>query len=180
MIAKIVLCLFAMTLCGCGPSAKPVVEQQGPSVKQVVEQVVEQQVHEKFREAVAAMKVCTQGATYNEFREKRLALETCYTANQTALADSSAAYNHLAQVMDAIDILWNFEITWQFPPTEPFIYPGVNQSEWAAVLIINPSVAAKAGTKDIVQCENDPDFNAENYVHRGLTLISSQCDDLLK
>jgi len=65
------------------------------SAKQIAEQQAIQQARQHFREAVAAMKVCTQGSTYAEFREQRVALETTYTANQSALADESKQVEQL-------------------------------------------------------------------------------------
>ena len=49
---------------------------------------------------------------------------------------------------------------------------------WEAMLIISPEVASKTNLS-FEQRQSDPDFNAENYVHRGLDLISKQCDELL-
>ena len=125
-----------MALCGCGPSAK---------------QLADQQARQRFREAVAAMKVCTQGSTYAEFRGKRLALETSYTANQSALADESSQIEELEKVMIATDALWEWQV--KFPLEElvsgkrdsSFVNQGWAQDPWEAMLTISPSVAAKAG-----------------------------------
>ncbi len=94
-VKLILTSLCATILCGCGPSAQQLAEQQA-----------QQQARREFREAVAAMKVCTQGATFNEFRDKRLALETCYTANQTLLTNDATEFEHLAELMKATEILW--------------------------------------------------------------------------
>lgn len=152
---------FAMTLCGCGPNASQI----------------------QFRQAVAAMKVCTQDATYNEFREKRLALEACYAANQTALTSYSTAFNQLAKIMQATDRLWNHPgggllSERAFPEWTMNGMPPGARDFWEAMLIINPKVAAKANFT-FEQCQRDPEFVAQNYVHWGLKLISEQCDELL-
>lgn len=182
-VKTMLACLFAMTLCGCGPSAKQLAEQQAKQqaeqqqAEQARQEADKQQARQKFREAVAAMKICTQGATYNEFREKRLALETCYVANQAALADESKEIEHLMVVMKSTDVLWEFQIQW--PHSTLSHHMG---EEWDAMLIINPAVADKADPtidENYNGPENYPDFYAENYVRLGLTRISKECDELL-
>jgi hypothetical protein len=156
---------IALLFQGCGPSAKELAKQKAIG---------------EFREAIAAVKVCTQDTTYQEFREKRLALETCYTANRSDLAEQSGEIDQLVQAMKATDLLWDWQI--QFPNVElpaggtakdPWIL-----ERWNAMLAINPGVAAKANfTPD--QCRKDPDFYAANYSKLGLLLISKDCDQLL-
>jgi hypothetical protein len=241
---------IALLLQGCGPSAKQLAEQQA-----------QQKAIGEFHEAVAAVKVCTQDATYNEFREKRLALETCYTANQSVLTIFTE-FNKLERLMDATDTLWReagnmdkVTITSQkylsmlqtmqdtmdgikrigtlvpantpleemdqkaaylkqqldylatvrndFMKTPDFLArnpeaiavyytiddkqiplpEGEIKSEWItplrdAMFIISPEVVSKTNLT-FEQLQSDSDFNAENYVHRGLDLISKQCDELL-
>jgi hypothetical protein len=168
------VCLFAATLCGCGPSAKQLAEQQ--------QQLAEQEAHGKFRDAIAAMKVCTDDATYDEFREKRLALESCYAANESMLTNDATEFNHLAEVMKATDILWNYQIQLGHIPGMALAAKGQIQDGyflyWNAMLVITPEVAAKANFTS-EQSDHDPDFYAENYVHRGLALIAKQCDAIL-
>ena len=164
------ICFFALLLFGCSPSAK---------------QIADQKARQSFREAIAAMKVCTQGATYQEFRQKRSALETSCIANRSALAGESRQIDQLEQVMKATDTLWEWQI--KFPHLEllpsgkgsGWIEAGWAEDPWEAMLVINPAVAVKAGFTE-EQCRKDPDFYAKNYVRRGLTLIASQCDNLLK
>jgi hypothetical protein len=172
MLSRITLCLFIMMVCGCGPS--------GPSAKQIADEKARQ----SFRETVAAMKVCTQGATYKEFREKRLALETSYTANRSAITNQSSQIDQLLQAMKATETLWKWEV--KFPlmglpsrTVSGWTEEGWPLAPWDAMLVINPAVAAKAGATP-QQADKDPDFYAKNYVRRGLALISKQCDDLLK
>jgi hypothetical protein len=161
------VCIFAATLCGCGPSAK---------------QLAEQEAHGKFRDAIAAMKVCTDDATYDEFREKRLALESCYAANESLLTNDATEFNHLANVMKATDILWNYQI--QTGRISDLSLAAKGQIKdgyflyWNAMLVITPEVAAKANFTS-EQSDNDPDFYAKNYVRRGLTQIAKQCDAIL-
>jgi hypothetical protein len=116
----------------------------------------------QFQQAVAAMKVCTQGAIYTEFREKRLALETCFTANQSALNREAAAFTELARAMDATDILWDYKIQHSEDPPFGFFLYHPSRSVWDAMLIISPAVKAKANFT-AEQCERDRDFYAPNY-----------------
>jgi hypothetical protein len=155
MMIRISLCLVAMTLCGCGPSAKQVARQS-------------------FRESVAAMKVCTQGATYAEFREKSLALEACYTANESVLVDKSKDINQLVQVMKATDILWdlNNQIQSQFPN---FVPDESKKSEEATAM----KIIKEGSGYTYAQIKSEGGF-PNNYVQHGLALISSLCDNLLK
>ena len=158
--------LCALTLCGCGPSAQ----------QQAAEQAA-QQARQKYHEAVAAVKVCTQGATYREFREKRLALETCYTANQAALAGVDG-WRQLSDYLKATDVLWE----WQNRNGGSLTLPSGNRpgdATWEAMLVITPAVAAKQGFT-YEQCAADRDFFAANYVKRGLGLVSRQCDSVLR
>jgi hypothetical protein len=150
------VCLLAIILWGCGPNRGQI----------------------EFRQHVAALKVCTQGATYKEFREKRLALETCFTANRSALNREAAAFEDLARVMDAADLLWDYKIQHSENPPFGFLLYRPASSVWGAMLAISPTVGAKAGFT-AEQCERDRDFYAPNYIKWGLSLVSTQCDKLL-
>jgi hypothetical protein len=158
-ISLIATAFFAIVLCGCGPSAK---------------QLADQQARQRFRESVAAMKVCTQGSTYSEFRQKRLALETSYTANQSAIADQTNAIDHLVLVMQATDGLWDLknQIQSQFPYYNEDVSRRHEMAE--DMLIIQKGSGLTHG-----EIKAEGGFPG-NYVQHGLTLISSQCDDLLK
>jgi hypothetical protein len=146
-------------VCGCGPSAK---------------QLADQQAQQRFRESVAAVKVCTQGSTYVEFRQKRLALETSYTANQSALADKTNAIDQLVLVMQATDGLWDLknQIQSQFP----YYHEDVSRRHVMAEAML---VIQKDSGLSHAELKAEGGFPG-NYVQHGLTLISSQCDDLLK
>jgi hypothetical protein len=147
-----------MTLCGCGPSPK---------------ELADKQAHADFRKAVAAVKVCTQGSTYDEFRDKRMALETCYTANQSSLADEATAIERLVSVMKATDLLWDRQIKY------PLVELSTSGDEWSAMLVLCPAISGKS-SYTWQQRQKDADFNPENYVKLGLILVSKQCDELLK
>lgn len=142
-------------LCGCGPNAA-------------------QQSRQQFKEAIAAMKICTQDATYQEFRDKRLAVDTCYTANQSALAGQSNSIASLSETMRATDVLWNLQI--QMQADFPNYYPDDSQKfENVNAMKIIKEVSGFTWP----QLKEEHDF-PHNYVVHGLTAISSQCDDLLK
>ena len=151
----IVSCCLLVALCGCGPSAKQLTRQH-------------------FREGIAAVKVCTQGATYAEFRDKSLALETIYAANQSTLTDKSKDVDQLVRTMKATDSLWSLQmqIESQFPNFVPDESRGQEMAQ--AMLIIQ-----KASHLTHAQIKADGNYFS-GYVQHGLTLISSQCDDLLK
>lgn len=162
---KILLLALAgctLMLCGCGPSAQ---------------ELAEQSARQQFKQAVAAVKVCTQGSTYQEFREKRLALATCYTANQSAVEPSTI--QNLLPLLDATDEMWAWTIKWKTLELPTDNGDGTIGHPWDAMKIITPSVTLKS---DFTwqQRRKDPDFYADNYVKRGLTQISDQCDELLK
>ena len=135
-------------------------------------------VRVQFRQAVAAVKVCAKGATYREFRERRMALATCYAANRSALSRESADFLALARVMDATDALWNYEIEHSENPPYGLLLYRPARPIWDAMITITPSVEVKANFT-FEQCTRDRDFYAPNYVPGGLTLISACCDKLL-
>ena len=133
--------------------------------------------------AIAALKICTQGSTYSEFRQRKLDLETCYESNRPQLSTSSNEIEHLTQLADACDHCWSEYISGKLIWNSDgvlllFPYKG-NQGNLDAMKIITPSITNKlAYTTD--EMEKDPDFYAKNYVRRGLAMINLQCDDLLQ
>lgn len=163
---KITACLMTLTLmlCGCGPSAR---------------QLADQQARQQLRQAVAAVKVCTTGSTYAEFREKRLALEACVAANQSVITNAEA-FQHLSAVMAATDELWVEHNSLASHTLSDADMPIATHGHlWQALLVVNPAVAAKKNCSDY-QRQIDPDFHATHGVKLGLTLIADQCEDLLK
>ena len=129
------------------------------------------------------MKVSTTSATYQEFREKRLALETCYSANQNALAVTAGSFDCLDQLMKATDELWSMDIyiKTQFPeqfhaePNLNFFAEPAMKSAWSKDMetILFVSTYTQEQMKSFGSFPN-------NYVRVGLTLISHQCDVLLQ
>lgn len=173
------LILGATLLIALGVTAVILAAHMRAEAAHQAELAVTRQTQQKFREAVAAVKVCTQGSTYSEFREKRLELETCYAANQAVLTDEADEFKRLSGWAKDTDVLWDWSN--QYPGMELPSGGDTNTwigEKWGAMLIINPQVATKAGYTS-EQCRHDPDFYANNYTKRGLSLISVQCDELL-
>jgi hypothetical protein len=124
-------------LCGCGPSA---------------EQVAEQKARQDFRLAVAAMKVCTQGATYTEFREKRMALETYYTANSIAITNASAFVN-LDEMLQATDVLWNYKLSGNVEITSQYYINliAIHQERMGGISALHRVIPARTATGQLLQ-----------------------------
>ncbi|MGB8369477.1 MAG: hypothetical protein ACLPYZ_03370 [Limisphaerales bacterium] len=158
-LSKFFICILSVMICGCGPSAK---------------QIAEQQARQRFRESVGAVKVCTTGSTYTEFREKRLALETSYAANQSALANETNKIDELVQVMRATDSLWSLSVQMQAEFLD-FVFPESRRSEMAEAM----KTIKDGSGYTWAELKSQGDF-PRNYVRLGLSQISSQCDDLLK
>lgn len=169
MCMRIIISLLTLTFCGCGPSAV---------------QLAEQRARQSFRESVAAVKVCTQGATYREFRDKRMILEACYAADAAVVADKSAQIGQLLATLKATDTLWGYQNRFELVPlpsgSDPeWVDEGWVQDPWEAMQVITPEVSLKAGST-WEQRRKDPDFFANNYVKRGLTQIARECEELLR
>jgi len=161
MILRFIVCLFAISLCGCGPSAK---------------QLAEQQAHQTFREAVAALKVCTSGSTYAEFRDKWMALETCYTANQNLLKEDETQMQSLIALARAVDNIWN--INNQINADPAAFVSSRHHGDWTDSLNVVENFASPSQVTFLKTASRDK--FPEDYIQTGLTLISNQCDELLK
>ena len=142
LIFSLSLCLI---LCGCGPSPKELADQQS---------------RKELKQAVAAVKTCTHGATYSEFRAKRLELETCYTVNQSALTNQAVAIYNLLDVARVTDTIWD---------------PSVNNSAATKAMRTIEHLSGVSAKEFDSEYKDFPN----NYVRRGLTLVSDQCDELL-
>lgn len=165
---KIVTVLIAgLALAGCGPSKT---EQANEEARQA---------RQDFRQIVAALKVSADnGCTYSEFRERRLALETCWKVNGTLLLVSYpdqdyVEFYHLADAARDTDILWREEIQFGDMALWPHL-PG-----WDCAVDITPRLANKTNLT-VGQMDRDPDFHLPNLIRRGLAKVSSECDKLLK
>jgi hypothetical protein len=133
---------------------------------------------QKFKEAVAAIKVRTQGATYSEFRQAELDLKTSQEVNKTYLDDVRAQFASLDTIMTATDYLWSESIRY---PRFEFISMFGDKTVFQAIHVITPDthIADKIDDYTPDQRRKDPDSYVMTYVHRGLTEISDQADGLL-
>ena len=162
--SRIVMAAFCIGLIGCGKSeATKLAEQQA---------VERHDARQKFKEAVAGILVRAKGSTYDEFRQSRLDLETCFEVNKSELADVQNEFEKLSSTMSACDHLWDRDIKYAEVPLRLY-----TKEDKVAMLIIHPSVESKL-TKKYTSEEigKDPDFYAHNYVIWGLTQVREQCD----
>ncbi len=135
-------------------------------------------IQKQISDAIAAVKVCTKGSTYAEFRMRQLALETCYEANKRYLTTIGDDFARLSTLMRACDHCWSRaqqgELAMMFPGTN-----GVGRLEdLNAMEILNPSIRNKLNL-DLDNQLKDPDFYPSTYVRRALGLIDEQCDSVL-
>lgn len=175
------LCFGLMlVLSGCGRSARQAAERerQAAELERHVAQEENQAARQKLRECLAAVRVCTKGATYTEFRKQRLAVETCYGANKGHLSAFDQDFRRLSALMEASDICWQREIRFPTLAMNPSTATQYAQDQLNAMQVIYPSITNKLGL-DFNQREKDPMFYARNYVHIGLRKIDDQCELML-
>ena len=130
----------------------------------------------KFSEKVAAIKICTQGSTYSEFRQAELDLRTSYEVNKANLENIHDKFSVLDECMAATDTCWSYSIS--DPKTPCFPAADWQGKLWKSLQFLSP-VIAKKSKYNLGQIEADPDFFPKNYVQTGLTKVSSQAEDLL-
>lgn len=156
IIAGIIAAVLIVGLSGCGNPERKAARQ-------------------KFKEAIAAIKVRTQDSTYPEFRQAELDLETSYEANKTYLADVSNQFANLDALVKATDYFWSKNIQY---PNVP-IYIG-NKTDLEEIQVISPEANIMEKIKlPAAQTKGDPDFFPKNYVPRGLAKINDQAEVLL-
>lgn len=153
--------ILTFIVCGCTP--------KDPSPRQIAEQ----NAQHDFKQAVAAVKVCTTGSTYLEFRSKRMALESCYLVNRTYLTNAPhiILFSELNDVMQATDDLWSAPPDWN---TRYKYDPALKQTLIANMNVIK---AASGLTYDELRAKG---YFPNSYVSVGLASISDLCDKLLQ
>jgi hypothetical protein len=138
---------------------------------------------QKFKEAVAAVKVRTQGSTYSEFRQAELDMKTIFETNKKHLSDVSDKFSALDELLSATDVCWSYNIkdhgyaylATMYPPNSGHFLP-----VWQSMQIVSPEVTKKLNfALNYQQKENDPNFYPATYVKLGLTKINEQTEDLL-
>jgi hypothetical protein len=157
-------------------------EQPKPQAvhQQSAQEVEEQAVRIRFREAVAGVKVAVRG-NYTEFRERRLALETCFVANKSYLKSFVGDFDQIRALMEACDRVWYHEINYDLTP----MYIGPEDQRTAdarAMQTINPEITAKLASKADTSPDEkfrDLDFRAGTYVRKGLPMVEELCDTML-
>ncbi len=126
---------------------------------------------QKFKAAVGAVKVRTQGSTYSEFRQAELDLKTAFEVNKRYLEDVSEEFSKLNDVLSAQQYCWD---RWDVLLLDP------RSDDWTAMKIINPDLVlatakAKYESQTFDQSRNDPDFSPKVYVRLSLNRINEHC-----
>ncbi len=167
-----------MGLIGCRKSeATKAAEQQA---------VEKHDAQQKFKEAIAALKVCADGATHDEFRQAEMNLRTSFEVNKAYLDNVLGDFSQLNAIMGACDYCWTREQTSNFPM-------GLYKPELIQMQILNPSITNKLnfGYYEQIQDDNekvntlaermkqDPDFSPKHNVSLGLSEISKLCEQIV-
>jgi len=125
------------------------------------------QARHEFRERIAALNVASAGSTYAEFRERRLAVETCYAANQSLLPAQQSDFTGLSFLLAACDTCWRKSQLSIAAGDTHFLY---TPEERNALVIINPAVSNKLNLP-VARRFSDPDFDATYNTKLALTEI---------
>jgi hypothetical protein len=125
--------------------------------------------------AIAAIKVCTEGTTYDEFRQRELAFEIAYEANKPMLSRFDADIQQLLALDKACDLCWFESIN--YGGQEDIISPNWTGS-LAAMKLIHPAITNELNLP-VEQWGTVPDFYGKNYIQWGLAKINLQCESLL-
>jgi hypothetical protein len=161
-------------------------------------QQVQQAAYRAFREALAGVKVACGGSTFEEFRQRQLALDTAFEMYGADLKIRTAqgllplAPEHYQELHD---LMWACEQCWQFPirrsadstylPTTPN-----QEANYArAMQILFPSLARMPGIYRAIAVTNeeaaykqlvaDARFKPRASVTLALSDISGHCDLML-
>ena len=163
LFPSIIIVALLVAFVGCGKSeATKAAEQERHDARQ------------KFNEAIAAIKVRTQGSTYPEFRQAELDLKTSYEANKAYLADVSNQFANLDALVKATDYFWSYNV--QYPDLP--LLPTKDEIRFAQTINPDTHLSEKTGYH-LDQQLKDPEFYAKNYVEKGLKKIDGQAEDLL-
>lgn len=170
IIASIVAAMLIVGLSGCGKSEAQKAAEQAAAQKAAERHDGRQ----SFKQAVVALKVRTDGATFDEFRKAEMDLKTSFEINKTYLEDVTNQFVNLAALVAATDYLWSESIHYPMPLTRIKI-----QMQAVETILPNPPIAQKTNYT-VEQMQNDPDFWAKNYVPKGLAKIGNQADEILR
>lgn len=172
---SIIVAALFVGLLGCGKS-----EATKAAEQQAAERYAARQ---KFKAAVASLKVCTGGSTYNEFRQAEMNLRTSFEVNKSYLDDILEAFNRLDAVISASEYCWK-RGSYSMGLSEG----GLNKPDFTRMQIINPNIINNSKIvqiqKDpqksftIYQIQDDPDFQTQHNVRLGLAKISELCEQM--
>lgn len=148
---------------------------------------------QNFKEKIAALKVCAQGATYSEFRQAEKDLRTSFEANKKYLDDLNDDFADLDKLMTATDLFfYGSTQNLQFLDSRRWIHP--NDATWQYAVFLSPELEKKAnytskqiepsyianhGEYQPAYTDGDSDFLPKTLARVGLTKISEQADAML-
>lgn len=165
--AKFAAVIVLAVLTGCGKSEAQKKRDAG---------------REKFKEAIASLKVCTGGSTYNEFRQATMNLRTSFEVNKSSLDDLLESFNKLDAVITASDYCWRKKSFAMGLRESRYI----DKTELAHMQVLNPSILNNSKIVQVqndpkasfttYQIEDDPDLQTHRYVKLGLSRISELCE----
>jgi hypothetical protein len=90
----------------------------------------QREARNQLREALAMMKVCTKGADYTEFHQKRQEVETRIELYKHHARQD---FRRLTELMNACDVCWDWNV---YVLTRPIPTP----ADWEALKTISPNV----------------------------------------
>lgn len=143
-------------LSGCNNAAKREAEAKQQAAAQATADG-----RTKFRESLAAMKVCTRSSTLVEFRKRRVDLETCYEANKQFLTDMKLDFLKLHFLMNSTERIFRRSLEY---PDLPVAYLSTNLA--AHIVAICPTLK-----------ESEVTFGAA--ASSFLSAVDEQCDRLM-
>lgn len=152
-----------------------------------------QKARQDFKEKIAALKVCTQGATYSEFRQAEKGVRTSFESNKKYLDDLNDDFANLDKLMTATDLFFYGSIqNLRYLDSRRWIHP--NDAAWQYVVFLSPEMEKKAnytskqiepnyipnhGDMQPEYTDGDSDFLPKTQARVGLTRISEQADLIL-
>jgi hypothetical protein len=174
IIVGIIATMMVVALSGCGNPER-------------------QKARQDFKGKIAALKVCTQGATYSEFRQAEKDLRTSFETNKKYLDDLNDDFADLDKLMTATDLFFFGSVQHlPFLDSRRWIHP--NDDAWQYAVFLSPELEKKAnytnkqiepsyipnhGEYQAAYTDGDSDFLPKTLARAGLTKISEQTEVLL-
>lgn len=166
ILTSIVIAALFVGLVGCGKSEA---------------QKKREAARQKITEAVAGLKVCTGGSTYNEFRQAEMNLRTSFEINKSSLDDILEDFNRLDAVIAATEYCWKIKNYSMGVYGTTLSKPDLIQMQ-----VVNPSITKNSKLIQMqngksfttYEIEDDPDFQTHQNVRLGLSKISELCGQI--